>query len=341
MTTVKQNPGISVQRKRSLISKTVFAILLLLVGCSLRRGPEDALVFEPILSPVGLIFEYEISPEGKYAAILVPTEAAEPGSEAYRRIMQTGVWSNQQILVFDLATGEVVRRSTATHDNVVSLRWSVDSAELLYLTWPSGGSGSETKLVRWSVLTGTTAARSFPHTGFDLADDGSSLAAWGVEHLAIESNKIQLYDFPSLNEIASYILADVRNIEHIDWAADSSWLLVDSGPELLRLELGNGTVEKIVESKSVSVFPPLLDSTNRFLLGSGVGVNLFDLQKRCVVLHLEAEGVGNAFAQAEWSRGSGTIYIVLEENEAAQQTIQRVDIGELLETNNLTCLSAN
>jgi hypothetical protein len=328
------------QSRKLFCSVTVIALLVLLSACSSDRSAEDDLIFEPILAPVGLIFEYEISPDGQLAAIRLPSEAAEPGSDAYLDIVQSSVWDRQQISVFNLATGGLVGQTSATRDNITNLRWSMDSSELLYLTWSTPGSRSNvgTELIRWNVLADSASGRLFPHSGFDIAKGGSLLAAWGEDHIATRTNRIVLYSFPALEEVASYAVPGISDIEQLDWAEDNSWILVDNRSRQLRFEPVNGEVEKIVDTYLVSVFPPLLDSTGRFLLGSGTGIDLFDLRQHCVILHLEAKGRREAFAQAEWSNEPERIHLVLEESRAAQDTILSVDISEFL-INEHPCLS--
>jgi len=321
-------------RVKLLLSTLILTSLLL--GCLRQRGPEDELVFESVLPPVGLIIEYEVSPDGQFVATSTPTEAIEAGSDAYKRIMRDSVFDEQQITVFDVETEAVVNQSQPTRDVIVNLRWSADGRELLYISWAGK---SQHELVRWNVLSNELTRAPFPHTGFDVSPSGQTVAAWGEESLVEDSDELRIYDFSTLQEVRTLTIRRISDIEHADWSMDGSWLLIDSGPQLLRLEWTSEKTEKLADRKAVSTFPPLLDPTGRFLLGWDIGVTLFDLSQRCAILHLDPPGRGKNYENAEWAEEPGHIYLVFAEHDAAQQTILKVDLSEIIEADSPSCIS--
>lgn len=315
----------------------ILAILVTLVGvsCSVFNAPDKEIPYDYGLPAVGIILEYEVSPDGLQAAVLVPTNAVEPGTEDYLGIITGAGPDKIQILVFDMGSGNVLYRSPVHKDTFENLRWSKDGRELMYMDRDA----YKAELVRWQLQDDVIERQSFPHAGFDLSHNGEMIAAWGKQHRAESSNTVTFYSFPDIAFIISVTIPHTTDVAQANWASDDSWLVLWAYESIYKLDARTQKFEELAPQKElIGAQAPSLNYMNQLLATTdSENLRVFDLSLECVVMHVEPRGRRDSFSQAEWDKQSERLYFVLEENASAQQRIVSMDMN----TRNLpaSCIS--
>jgi RNA polymerase sigma factor (sigma-70 family) len=221
-------------------------------GRELRRLPDTRLIMGSAVSPSG---KFLAVPGADFSEVLQVRDADTgkpvrrmPGdgflppqtirfTPDERRVISASELS-KEILVWDVASGEVVHRLTGLTGPATILAVSPDSRWLASCSFdPPPGKGDEA-LRLWDLRTGREA-KQVPHqllTIWDLAfsPDGSRLAAGGMQLHQSPPGRVQVWEVPTGKELL-IIDTQTEMVKHVLFSPDGRTLATGSADANLRL----------------------------------------------------------------------------------------------------------
>lgn len=288
------------------------------VSCTNRQMLET----EAILT-LGPILEYEFSPDEQLVAVLLPTNAIEPGSDDYLSVVRSSLINGVSMLIFDVKTQEALARSDADSYTIENLRWSRLDNTIFYL---DRGRDSAS-LISWQPDTNEKEEIPFQYGGFDIAPDNLTIVAWDKPARVQQSNMLAFYTWPQLEYIDKIILSAIRDIEDVQWSSNGSWLLVNTSSGVYRFDLDSQTLTQI--EPLFMVAPDLNASDTLIAYGDPYG-GIYSLQDTCIVKKLDT-----STRQLEWSLEPRVLHLVLLQLSEKQNVLAQLDLTDSM----LSCLS--
>jgi hypothetical protein len=309
-----------VHRSRSWVYALLTSTIVLVISAScVSKQPLDT---EDVLT-LGIILEYEFSPEEQSVAVLLPTNAIAPGSDAYMDIVRSDNIGNVGILVFDVETQETVARFDINSYTIENLRWSHHNNTLFYLDRGKDGAF----LISWQLDTDEKEIVPFQHGGFDIAPDDLAIVAWDTPERVQTSNVLTFYTWPQLEYTDSLTLPDVKDIEEAQWSSDGSWLIINTSNGIFRLDLASQTLTQVDPIRLSNLDLNASDTLISYYYSSGI----YSLQDRCIVKEFDDAGL----EQLEWGMDFQVLYLVVHQTDKKQNILARLDLTD----NALSCIN--
>lgn len=299
-----------------------FFILFLVFVSSVSCTNKQILKTEPILS-LGPILEYEFSPNEQLVAVLLPTNALEPGNDNYLSVMQSSLIDGVSILIFDAETQKTLARSDVDSYTIENLRWSRLNNTLFYLDRGK----DDVSIISWQIDTDEQQEFPFQHGGFDIAPNNLTMVAWGNLVRTQQSNVLTFYTWPQLEYVDTIILPDIEEIKDVQWGSSGSWLFINTSSGIYQFMLDSQTLTQI---DSLFMIAPDLDPSDTLVAYQNPNGNIYSLSDKCIVKNFDISS-----RQLEWSLNPKVLYLVLLQLPERQNTLARLD----LTNNRFSCLS--
>jgi WD40 repeat protein len=242
-------------------------------GREIRRLPDARLIMGAAVSPSGKLLAV---PGADFSEVLQVRDAVTgktlrgmqgdgflpPRTICFtpdeRRVISASVL-DKSIMVWDVASGEVVHRLTGLTGPATTLAVSPDSRWLASCSFDPPPEGDEA-LRLWDLRTGREAKR-LPHQFHSIwalafSPDGSRLAAGGVEVRRSPPGRVQVWEVPTGKALLTFD-THTQSVQHVAFSPDGRTLAtgdghgnlrlweVATGGERLRLQGHEGAIEAI------------------------------------------------------------------------------------------------
>jgi len=305
----------------------LLGILLTTASCSQEPSEPYPSLDEVLL--LGTILEYAITPDERFAAVVVPEEAVYPGSDDYFPVSRQGP-NKSQLLVFDLVNEELVYTGEPQRSSIVSLHW-IDQ-NIVYLD------RGQDVLVTLDVETGQKGYVDFPHSWFNISDNGEMLVAWDAAGFSESSNQLTFYSFPSLITQDIVDVGHIETLERARWSDDAEWIALGTHGGIYQLDLRSKKVESLTGFPNPRGRWDIEFGSNLIALErmQGERFEIHDYADGCRKLHLDPKFPRSSLTQPEWI-SEDILYFVIEDAKNRQHILSRIDMNELLIAGLLEC----
>lgn len=310
-----------------------FVNFLMLISCSSSK-PDSRIWQEQNLLEMGIILEYEFSPNGSLMAILVPTDAIYPNSNRFENVMMSELTGDVRILVFNTKDYSLVFQSEIFGGYTIhNLDWSQDSTKLLYLQKQK----QDSNLIVWDLIPNSITSRNFPYKGFNLSDDGATLVAWGRSD-NMPLGRIDFYLFPQLAKIKIISTPFVRDIVHTSWLSNTQLIVEAMQPDIIfKLDVTVEEYEIVLNERFDRKGSFSIDYGDSFLVFESImgGLSFFRMEG-CNILNYKKDE--EIISQPEWSPTSQDLYFIRESFKNKSFTLVKAEFSPVGDLLSLACL---
>jgi hypothetical protein len=305
----------------------LLGILLSTVSCS-QQPPEPYPSLREVLA-LGTILEYAITPDERFAAVVVPEEAVYPGSDDYFSVSRQGP-NRSQLLVFDLLSQEIVYSGEPQRSSIVSLHW-IDN-RIVYLD------RGQDVLVTLDVETGQKELADFPHSWLDISASGDALVAWNAAGSSASPNQLTFYSFPGLITQDTVDVGHIETLENARWSDNADWMALNTHGGMYRLDLHKREVEPLNGVPNPSGGWDISSVSDLVAVDSveGERLEIHDFAHGCRKLDLDLNIRRSYLSRPEWV-SEDVLYFVNEDAKNRQHILTRIDLNELRNDGLLEC----